>query len=135
MTTAWECFHSATLELVRSTPIKNRLAGAYRRYLADLKEEQLPREQRENFSKVVHSLSCVKPQPGEDQVAASVRKMSNHEADECAVLIVEIFGAISSAMGSAMGNTTQAPGRSSSVVVALHPEIDIPASIASINRA
>jgi hypothetical protein len=131
MSTAWECFHSATLELVRSTPIKSRLAGAYRRYLADVREDQLPRELRENFSKVVRSLSCVRPQPGEDQVTASVRKMSNNEADECAVLIVEIFGAISSAMGGA-----QSQGRPmGSVVVPLHPEIDIPATIASINRA
>jgi hypothetical protein len=132
MTTAWECFHSATLELVRSTPIKNRLAGAYRRYLADVKEDQLPRELRENFSKVVRSLSCVRPQPGEDQVTASVRKMSNNEADECAVLIVEIFGAISTAMGSAGQNQSRPLG---SVVVPLHPEIDIPATIASISRA
>jgi hypothetical protein len=29
---------------------------------------------------------------GEDAVAASVRKMSNQEADECAAQIVEIFG-------------------------------------------
>jgi hypothetical protein len=133
MTTAWECFHSATLELVRSSPIKNRLAGAYRRYLADVKEEQLPRELREDFSKVVRSMSCVRPQPGEDRVTASVRKMSNTEADECAVMIVEIFGNLSSAMGSA----PQAPATrsSASVVVPLHPEIDIPATIASVNRA
>jgi hypothetical protein len=29
---------------------------------------------------------------GEDAVAASVRKMSNQDADDCAALIVEIFG-------------------------------------------
>jgi hypothetical protein len=125
MSSAWECFHSATLELVRSTPIKHRLIGAYRRHLADLKEEQLPRELRENFLRVIRSLSCVRPQPGEDQVTASVRKMSNHEADECAALIVEIFGAIS--------GSNQLLGRQMASVVTLHP--DIPATIASVNRA
>jgi hypothetical protein len=34
----------------------------------------------------------VQPLRGEDAVAASVRKLSNQEADECAALIVEIFG-------------------------------------------
>jgi hypothetical protein len=32
---------------------------------------------------------------GEDAVAASVRKMSNQEADDCAAMIVEIFGTMS----------------------------------------
>ncbi len=125
MASAWECFQSATLELVRSTPIKHRLIGAYRRHLADLKEDQLPRELRENFSKVMRSLSNVRPQPGEDEVTASVRKMSNHEADECAALIVEIFGAIS--------GVSQSTSRPMASVVTLHPEI--PATIASVNRA
>jgi hypothetical protein len=37
-------------------------------------------------------LRGVQPLRGEDAVAASVRKMSNQEADDCASLIVEIFG-------------------------------------------
>ena len=40
----------------------------------------------------MRSLCGVQPLRGEDAVAASVRKMSNQEADECAALIVEIFG-------------------------------------------
>jgi hypothetical protein len=92
MTSAWECFHCATLELVRSTPIKQRLVSAYRRHLASLPEEQLPSEVRECFGQVMRSLRGVQPLKGEDAVAASVRKMSNQEADECAALIVEIFG-------------------------------------------
>jgi hypothetical protein len=92
MVSAWECFHFATLELVRSTPIKQRLICAYRRYLASLPEDQLPGEVRESFGQVLRSLRGVQPLRGEDAVAASVRKMSNQEADECAALIVEIFG-------------------------------------------
>ena len=94
MTSAWECFHFATLELVRSTPIKQRLVSAYRRYLASLPEEQLPVDVREMFGQVMRCLRGVQPLKGEDAVAASVRKMSNQEADECAALIVEIFGMI-----------------------------------------
>ena len=97
MISAWDCFHFATLELVRSTPIKQRLICAYRRYLATVVEDQIPSEVRGAFSQVMRSLRGVKPLRGEDAVAASVRKMSMQEADECAALIVEIFGLISRA--------------------------------------
>ena len=91
MNSAWECFHFATLELVRSAPIKQRLISAYRRHLAALPEDQVPGEARETFSHVMRILQGVQPLRGEDAVAASVRKMSNSQADECASLIVEIF--------------------------------------------
>jgi len=108
MVNAWECFHSATLELVRSTPIKQRLISAYRRHLASLPEDQLPSEARESFDQVLRCLGGVQPLPGEDAVAASVRKMSNQDADECAALIVEIFGV--------MCRIHVAPNRSTTVV-------------------
>jgi hypothetical protein len=92
MISAWDCFHLATLELVRSTPIKRRLIAAYRRHLALLPEDQLPGDVRESFGQVMRCLQGVQPLRGEDAVAASVRKMSNQEADDCAALIVEIFG-------------------------------------------
>jgi hypothetical protein len=92
MISAWECFHFATLELVRSTPIKQRLICAYRHHLAGLATEQLPLDIRESFAQIVRNLCGVQPLRGEDAVAASVRKMSNQEADHCAALIVELFG-------------------------------------------
>ncbi|MEA3135336.1 MAG: hypothetical protein QOG17_3182 [Gammaproteobacteria bacterium] len=92
MISAWESLHFATLELVRSTPIKHRLVCAYRRHLASIPEDQLPGEVRESFNQVMAALHGVKPLRGEDAVAASVRKMSIQEADDCAALIVEIFG-------------------------------------------
>jgi hypothetical protein len=92
MTSAWESLHFATLELVRSTPIKQRLINAYRRHLNSLPEDQLPNEVRETFGQLMKSLHGVQPQKGEDAVAASVRKMSIQEADDCAAHIVEIFG-------------------------------------------
>jgi hypothetical protein len=126
MITAWECFHFATLELVRSTPIKQRLVCAYRRYLVSLTAEEVPTEARESYGQVMRTLCGVKPLRGEDAVAASVRKMSNQEADECAAQIVEIFGLISKSH-AAIRNST---------VVKLHPveraeERNIPALIAS----
>ncbi|HEY0800224.1 MAG TPA: hypothetical protein VGD54_05230 [Steroidobacteraceae bacterium] len=128
MITAWECFHFATLELVRSTPIKQRLVCAYRRYLAVLPENEIPGEVRESYSQLMRSLCGVQPLRGEDAVAASVRKMSNPEADDCAAQIVEIFGL----MCKTHHNATR-----SSTVVQLHAvdrtvdEFTVPASIAS----
>jgi hypothetical protein len=92
MISAWECLHFATLELVRSTPIKQRLVCAFRRHLAVLPVDQLPSEVRESFGQTMRSMQGVQPQRGEDAVAASVRKMSNSQADDCAAQIVEIFG-------------------------------------------
>ena len=117
MISAWECFHFATLELVRSAPIKQRLISAYRRHLAVLPEDELPGEVRESFGMVMRSLQGVQPLRGEDAVAASVRKMSNQEADECAALIVEIFGL--------MCRVHVAPSRPNTVVQ-LH-SVDCPA--------
>jgi hypothetical protein len=117
MITAWECFHFATLELVRSTPIKQRLVCAYRRYLASLPAEEVPTEVREPYAQVLRSLCGVQPLRGEDAVAASVRKMSNQEADECAAQIVEIFGLMSRTQHSATRTGT---------VVQLH-SVDRPA--------
>ena len=118
MISAWECFHFATLELVRSAPIKQRLISAYRRHLAVLPEDELPGEVRESFGMVMRSLQGVQPLRGEDAVAASVRKMSNQEADECAALIVEIFGL--------MSRVPAAPSRPNTVVQ-LH-SVDCPAA-------
>jgi hypothetical protein len=95
MASAWDSLHSATLELVRSTPIKQRLIAAYRRHLSSVHEDQLPAEARDSFGQVMRSLAGVPPLRGEDAVTASVRKMSNQEADDCAGLVVEIFGMLS----------------------------------------
>jgi len=117
MISAWECFHFATLELVRSTPIKQRLVCAYRRFLAALPADEVPAEVREPYAHVMRSLCGVQPLRGEDAVAASVRKMSNQEADECAAQIVEIFGLMCKAQQGATRTGT---------VVQLH-SVDRPA--------
>ena len=128
MISAWECFHFATLELVRSTPIKQRLICAYRRHLASLQDSDIPGEVRESYGQVIRSLCGVQPLRGEDAVTASVRKMSNQEADDCAAQIVEIFGM--------MCKTHHNATRSSSVVQ-LHSvertadEFEAPSLIAS----
>jgi len=77
----------------------------------------------------MQSLAGVQPLRGEDAVAASVRKMSNQEADDCASLIVEIFGL--------MCRADVANGRQSAAVVQLRSvecadtEFETPALIAT----
>jgi hypothetical protein len=93
MVNAWENLHCATLELVRSASIKQRLVSAAR-HLTPVGEDQLPNEIRGSYAQLMRSLAGVQPQRGEDVVVASVRKMSNQQADDCAALIVEIFGAL-----------------------------------------
>jgi hypothetical protein len=112
MISAWESLHFATIELVRSAPIKQRLVSAYRRHLATIPADQLPSEVRESFSRLMDSLRGVQPLRGEDAVAASVRKMSNQEADDCAALVVEIFGTTCRVLLNA--------ARASAAVVQLH---------------
>ena len=92
MAGALESLHFATLELVRSTPIKQRLVSAYRRHLISISPEDLPAEIRDSFRQIMKALQGVSPQPGENPVVASVRKMSLQEAEECAASVVEMFG-------------------------------------------
>jgi len=125
MISAWENLHFATLELVRSIPIKQRLISAYRRHLASVAEDQLPSEVRGSFAQVMRSFSGVPPLRGEDAVVASVRKMSNQEADDCAALIVEIFGVMCRAdHGTAHPSADASTARPSADIGTARPSAD-----------
>lgn len=95
MLTTWEKFHSATVELAGAGPIKRRLFGAYVNHLSMLDSEQLPKEIREDFSSFTRAMRAVRPLPGEDAVRATVRKMSDDDANRCAVQIVNMLGTVS----------------------------------------
>jgi hypothetical protein len=110
------------------------LIYAYRRHLVAIPGDQLPSEVRDSFGQLMGSLHAVLPLRGEDAVAASVRKMSNQEAGDCAAGIVEIFGITCRVLLSA--------ARASAAVVQLHAdredggdpesgEFEMPALIAS----
>lgn len=95
MLSTWEKFHSATIELAGSGPIKQRLLGAYVHHLASLTEEQVPKEIREDFCTFSREMRAVRPLPGEDPVRATVRKMSADDANRHAVQIVNMLGVVS----------------------------------------
>ena len=95
MKTAWEKFQSATLCLARSGGIKERLTDAYRNYLALVVEEDLPKDVREDFRAMSRALTRERPLlRGEDAFRATIRKMSNDEADKIASTVVLMFAAI-----------------------------------------
>jgi hypothetical protein len=94
MNSAWEHFFAATAVLVSAGPIKHRLAEAYRAHLEDLEEDDLPKEIRDEFSTLSTSMCRVRPMRGETAVQATVRKMSDSEAGNVAVRIVNMLAII-----------------------------------------
>jgi hypothetical protein len=94
MSTTWEQLEGAALSLVRSGPIKDRLADAYRNHLAFVRAEDLPAALREDFRACRDALTRERPLRGEDAVRATVRKMSSTEADLLACNVVRLFAAI-----------------------------------------
>jgi hypothetical protein len=94
MATTWEQLEGAALSLVRSGPIKDRLADAYRNHLAFVRADDLPEALREDFRACHDALTRERPLRGEDAVRATVRKMSGSEADELACTVVRLFAAI-----------------------------------------
>jgi hypothetical protein len=99
--TTWEIFQGATLSLVRSGALKERLTEAYRNHLACINETELPRELREDFRSFNHALMRERPLlRGEDSVRATIRKMSIGEAEAAATSVVKMFCALQRSSGS-----------------------------------
>lgn len=110
---ACEKFQSATVELAGSGPIKQRLIGAYVHHLDEVTEEHVPKEVREEFCELRRAMRAVNPLRGEDPVRATVRKMSDGEAQRYALQIVNLFCTLSRsqrpmAMPAAVANTSSA---------------------------
>jgi len=94
MAGTWERFYLATRALVGPGPIKPRLAGAYEANLEDLDLEDLPESVRPIFSQLASELHRVCPLGEESPVWATVRKMSDEDADRCAEKIVELYASV-----------------------------------------
>ena len=98
--TTWEIFQGATLSLARSGALKERLTEAYRNHLACIDETELPRELRDDFRSFSHALTRERPLlRGEDAFRATIRKMSNGEAEAAATSVVKMFCALQRGTG------------------------------------
>lgn len=94
MSAAWESLHRATLELASADPLKQRLTIAFSSHLKELEPHSLPPELRARFQSLIDRLTAVRPLRGETAVAATVRKMSNEEAQTCAQEIVKLLASV-----------------------------------------
>ena len=100
MSSAWESFFAATAVLASSGPIKQRLIHAYQAHLATVDRDELPKEIREEFCSVSNCMSCVRPQRGETAEQATVRKMSDVEAGQVAMRIVNMLAVMARAQAT-----------------------------------
>jgi hypothetical protein len=85
---------SACVCLVGPGTIKDRLIEAYGKCLADLTEDDFPKELRSDFAELARALHRERALPGESTVRASVRKLSPEEARHYTTLIVRAYGAL-----------------------------------------
>ena len=92
---AWEKFQGATLSLARAGALKDRINDAYRNYLSQVDETDLPKELRDDFRILFDMLTREPPLVrGDDACRATIRKMSNGEAEEVATCVVKMFCAL-----------------------------------------
>ena len=91
MNAAWESLLGATLALTTSGPIKQRVISSFSDHLENLDAAALPRDARVAFRDLVQRLTAARPMRGDTAVAATVRKMSNQEAEACAEAIVRLM--------------------------------------------
>jgi hypothetical protein len=85
---------SAAVCLAGPGTIKDRLIEAYGKCLADLSEDDFPKELRADFAELVRALHRERALPGESIVRASVRKLSPEEARLYTTLIVRAYGTL-----------------------------------------
>ena len=90
----WERFQLATVALARSGGIKERLESAYRNHLSEIREEDLPKAIRGDFHDLCCAVTRERPLRGEDALRATVRKLSNVEAEAFACTVVRMFSAM-----------------------------------------
>ena len=91
MSRVYDRLESGKLLLARSGVIKDRLSGAWRQCLSNLEPDDVPRELRLQFMELASSIQRERPLHGEDAVRATIRKMSNEEAEGHAAFIVRMF--------------------------------------------
>ena len=121
MNTTLDLFEAATVSLTRAAPIKDRIADAYRNYLVYVHEENLPADVCEEFRALTDTLTRVCPElRGDDALHATVRKMSNNDAEVAASAVVRMFGAVSRASAGTSQEAAASEQENVTNVVPLH---------------
>jgi hypothetical protein len=121
MNTTLDLFEAATVSLTRAAPIKDRIADAYLNYLVYVREENLPADVCEEFRALTDTLTRVSPElRGDDPVRATIRKMSNNDAEIAASAVVRMFGAVSRAGAGITREASASDPENVTNVVPLH---------------
>ncbi|MFQ5983366.1 MAG: hypothetical protein ACE5KS_08330 [Woeseiaceae bacterium] len=87
-------FFAAVSVLAGHGHIKQRLIAAYEDNLEVIEEDDLPIPVKQSFADLRQLMHRVMPSNGEGPICASVRKMSVDEANQCAQLMVDLYGAM-----------------------------------------
>jgi hypothetical protein len=121
MNTTLDLFEAATVSLTRAAPIKDRIADAYLNYLVYIHEEDLPADVCEEFRALTDTLTRVRPElRGDDPLRATVRKMSNNDAEIAASAVVRMFGSVSRAVAGVPHEAVTSNAINTTNVVPLH---------------
>jgi hypothetical protein len=82
---------AATLALVGDGTLKDRLCAAFCEHLDDISELDLPEEVQEEFAAMARVMHGARALPGDSVVRASIRKLSNDQAQRYASLILRTY--------------------------------------------
>lgn len=75
-------------------PVKQRLIKAYEENLREIDQGELPASARKLFGELRRLMENVAPLNGEGPIRATVRKMSVHDTDRAAGLMVELLAEV-----------------------------------------
>lgn len=84
-------FYAALAVVASHGNIKQRLVSAFEEHLADIEDAELPAAVRKKFIKLRAMVTGVEPLNGEGHIRATVRKMSEMEADACGRKILDLY--------------------------------------------
>lgn len=87
-------FMTAVSVMAGNGHVKDRLVQAYEDNLQALACEDLPVAARQAFAELRAMMESVAPLNGEGPIRATVRKMSVHDTDRCARLMVEVLSEV-----------------------------------------
>jgi len=99
--------------------LKDRLALAYGEYLEHLDLQELPEETQHEFAELSLAMHRARALPGDTIVRASIRKLSNEEAQRYASLAVRMYGLHMADLAAARTSVRSAPPRSATPLAAL----------------
>jgi hypothetical protein len=83
-------FLAAVKLCVGAEPVKQRLAKAWITELEDIGISELPEQLRPDFRRLREAMSTAAPLPHESAAAASIRKMSAHQANHQTLRILTL---------------------------------------------